>query len=175
MLGDRVSVFRGVFLNPLVWAGGILTALTLNYEKDVFAIFFLPKTYGLLVMGAGIYVALFGIHYTEEREHIDWPETLLEVIFTAGIILVSWFVSLSLIMGYRTSGENLRDRLAQRLQERAEAKEAQRRDNVSGYDNDDDGDVHINGVINNMGLQSGKSYVVKPQADGTIVIEVIEE
>ncbi len=173
MLGDKISVFRGVFFNPLVWTGGILTLLTLNYEEDVFEVFFLPKTYGLLVMGAGIYVALFGIHYTEEQEHIDWSETLAGVIYTAGIVLISWFVTLSLIMSYRTSGESLRDRMIQKMQEKAEMRAAERGYNATHYNNDAE-EMDINNVIENFGLQGGKSYVITPQADGTISVQVIE-
>lgn len=175
MLGDKVSVFRGVFLNPLVWAGCILTLFTLNYEKDVFEVFFLPKTYGLLVMAAGIYVALFGIHYTEEREHIDWGETLAQVIYTAGIVLISWFVTLSLIQSYRAGGESLRDRMIQKLQEKAEMRAAERGYNSAHYNTDGADEVNVENVIQNFGLQGGKSYVVTPQADGSISIQVIEE
>lgn len=173
MLGDKISVFRGVFFNPLVWTGGILTLFTLNYEEDVYAVFFLPKTYGLLVMAAGVYVALFGIHYTEDRDRIDWGETMAQVLYTAGIVLITWFVTLSLIQSYRAGGESLRDRMAQKLQERAEARAAERGYNA-GYSNDGDEEVDINNVMQNLGLQGGKSYVVTPQADGTISVEVIE-
>ena len=175
MLGDKISVFKGVFFNPLVWTGGILTLLTLHYEKDVFEVFFLPKTYGLLVMGAGVYVALFGIHYTEEREHIDWGVTLAEVFYTAGIILISWVVMLSLITSYRAGGESLRDRMIQKLQEKAEMRAIERGYNNMHYNAGDDGEINIENVIQNFGLQGGKSYVVTPQADGSISVEIISE
>ena len=173
MSGGKVTVFGSIFLNPLVWAGIVLTLFTLNYEEDVFGVFFLPKTYGLLFAGAGVYVALFGIHYTEEGEHIDWGETMSAILYTAGIIFISWMVSLSLIMSYRTSGESLRDRMAQKLQEKAEARAAEKGYNAARYNSDDE-EVNVDEVINNMGLQGGKSYVITPQADGTISVQVIE-
>lgn len=175
MSGGKVSVLSGVLFNPLVWIGIILTLFTLKYEKNVFDVFFEPKTYGLLFAGAGVYVALFNIHYTEEGEHIDWGETLAAVLSNMGIILLTWVISLSFIVNYRAGGESLRAAMAQKMQEKAEAQAAERTYNATHLNNNtENNDIAVDEVINNMGLQGGKSYVITPQADGTISVQVIE-
>lgn len=172
MIGNKSSILKNIFLNPLVWAGFLLTILTLNYEKDVFAIFFLPKTYELLAIGAAAYTALFGIHYTENSEHIDWAETLMEVIYTMGIIFMSWLVSLTLIMSYRQNGENLKMRMERKLSERTAA----HTNNISNSTAPSAKDAEqIERLIRGMNLDSGQSYVITPQADGSIAVEIVGE
>lgn len=170
MQGNLGFIFKNIFFNPLVWTGLILTILTLNYEKDVFEVFFLPKTYGMLAIGAAIYVSLFNIHYTENQEHIDWAETLMSVISAMGIIFFSWFISLSLITGYRASGENLRAQMIKKLAERNAAQTDQTINSNSLQDS-----KHIERLIRGMNLDSGQSYVITPQADGSIAVEIVGE
>lgn len=182
MLGDKISVFRGVFLNPLVWMGLVLTGMTLSHEQDVFGIFFIPKTYGLLAMGAAIYVALFGIHYTEGREHVNWSETMAQVLYTMGVILVSWVFSLSIIMSYRTSGESLRARMVQKLSERAEQSAANGGYSAGNYNDDSYGSegysnepINVEEIISKYNLDRTKSYIITPNPDGSIAVEMISE
>ena len=61
MEGMRGSVFKAVFLNPLVWIGLVLTGFTLHYEgyEGAFNVFFELETYRNLALGAAVYVALF--------------------------------------------------------------------------------------------------------------------
>ena len=82
MEGMRGSVFKAVFLNPLVWIGLVLTGFTLHYEgyEGAFNVFFELETYRNLVLGAAVYVALFDRRYKPGGGRLDISETLAAVL-----------------------------------------------------------------------------------------------
>lgn len=160
MQGERGSVFKSFFLNPLVWIGLMLTAFTLGNkeEENAFDLFFEPDTYRNLAIGAALYVGLFDRHYTSGRNHLDWGETLFAVLKTMYVIILIWGGSLFLIINYHSGGEWYSQTLAAKYKK-------------NGW-----GDSKTISSINDTEeLQTGVSYKVTPNADGSITVETMDE
>ena len=98
---------KKILLNPLFWIGIVLSYLTIYYEgqKNAYEIFFNPITYRNLFIGMGLYVAIFDVKYTQNREKIDILETLASCVEKTAIVLFIWIFSLSLYVGFHESGE----------------------------------------------------------------------
>ena len=164
MQGERGSVFKSFFLNPLVWIGIVLMLFTINYEgnKRAFSIFFEAETYRNLAIGTAIYVGLFDKKYTEGMERLDIGETLLTVVVDMAIILLVWGVSLALVVNYQLGGESYSALLTKRY-----------RDN--GWTTENKSSVEVKDTLKKMDVEAGKCYKITPNADGSITVEVQED
>jgi len=161
MLGERGSIIKAVFLNPKVIIGLVLTCLTLiNEEGHVFDLFYEPKTYRNLAIGSAIYVSLFGLVYTEGMQKLDIIETLKNVIETMAFILLVWGGSLLFVVNYQQGGENYSSLLRRRLQQN------------KGTDSDEGVSADIVEALEGIKLETGKSYEVTPDENGSFIIEV---
>ena len=106
MEGMRGSVFKAVFLNPLVWIGLVLTGFTLHYEgyEGAFNVFFELETYRNLALGAAVYVALFDRRYKPGGGRLDISETLAAVLEAMYVIVLTWGITLFAIVNYHLGG-----------------------------------------------------------------------
>lgn len=165
MQGERGSVFKSIFLSPLVWIGLVLMLFTIsNAEpKEAFSIFFVPETYRNLAIGTAIYVGLFDRKYTEGMVRLDIVETLLTVVYDMVTIILVWALSLALVVNYQLGGETYSALLKARYQQES-----------AGL-REDETAVDIKGKLGNIEVQEGKRYKITPQDDGSIVVEVQDE
>lgn len=173
MEGMRGSVFKAVFLNPLVWIGLVLTGFTLHYEgyEGAFNVFFELETYRNLALGAAVYVALFDRRYKPGGGRLDISETLAAVLEAMYVIVLTWGITLFAIVNYHLGGMSY----SAGLRERYRANGWIKNDNAA----EDAAAVRemTSGVLEDGGieLEKGKRYKIMPQEDGSMVIEVIEE
>ena len=169
MHGQSGSSLKGILTNPLVWIAWILTGFTLHYEgyENTFEIFLHPTVYQNLIIGVTIYVLLFNRQYKNKGSKLDIKETLSVILETMYFILFVWLLSLGLIVGYFSGGENYKAALAEKYRRNGwgNAKE-----DVSEEDKEE-----LRDIIKNVEIEKGKSYRVTPKDDGSFVIEVIEE
>lgn len=171
MMGMRGSFFKSVIINPLVWAGCVLTGFTLHYEgyDKAFEIFFKPETYRNLAIGAVAYVALFDRRYKKGGEKLDFSETLAAVIEAMSIILLVWVVLLMWFIGYHESGLRYSNKLRERYRENGWMTNDNAAKAATAAKNE--ASEFLDGEIE---LQKGQRYKLIPQEDGSIVVEVLE-
>lgn len=164
MQGERGSVFKSFFLNPLVWIGIVLMLFTIHYEgsKVAFSVFFKVETYRNLAIGTALYVGLFDKKYTKGMERLDISETLLTVVYDMVMVLLVWIVSLALVVNYQLGGENYSAALTERYRK-------------NGWMTEDKTPANVNEVLKKMDVEAGKRYKVTPHADGSFTVEVEEE
>jgi len=164
MQGERGSVFKSIFLNPMVWIGVLLTVFTLQNEdeKNVFQLFLNPTVYRNLALGCAVYVGLFDRHYTHKMKHLDIPETLMAVLQAMLTILLVWVATLGFIVSYHTGGESYSEALKDRYRQ-------------AGYISKEEAKPeNIQRVLKELNFDMSKSYKITPQSDGTVWIEVID-
>ena len=165
MQGERSSVFKSFFLNPRILIGLVLTMFTLSMDyENPFELFFEPDVYRNLAIGSAVYVGLFGRKYTEGMEHLDWGETLMNVLETMVTIFLFWFGSLFLVANYQRGGESYSDLL------RARYREA--RPNAQNENSGANTSRDIVKTLQNMDVKSGQRYRIIPNEDGSVTIEV---
>lgn len=163
------SVFKAVFVNPLVWIGWVLTYFTLYYEGDkgAGAIFLKVETYRNLAIGAVIYTFIFNRQYTKGRERVDIFETLIAAAEAMYVIFITWAATTALIANYHIGGERYSEELRARYKlESANSKE----DNGGGALPE-----AALGALSNVRIEEGGRYRVTPEADGSFIIEVVED
>ena len=163
MLGERGSVFKSIFLNPLVWVSLILTFFTLEYNQDdVFGVFFVPETYRNVAIASAVYVGLFGRKYTDGMRKLDWNETLGGVVEAMLTILFVWFFTLFGIVHYQRGGEAYSELIRQRYR-------------------NDGGPTSAMGVpqentmldaLSKVKVEPGQKYKVTPHDDGSFTVEM---
>lgn len=164
MQGERGSVFKSFFLNPLVWISAVLTGFTMYYEGEhgAFLLFYKAETYRNLAIGAAIYVGLFDRRYTAGRCRLDLAETLFAVLETMGYILLFWMLFLFLAVNYRLGGAWYSQTLTTRYE----------RHGIKSGEKIPDS---VKNVLPSVQPESGKRYKVTPNADGSFTIEVLED
>jgi len=162
MLGERSSVFKSIFLNPLVWVGLLMTFFTLEYNQDdIFGVFFVPETYRNIAIAAAVYVGLFGRKYTDGMRKLDWNQTLGGVIEAMLVLLFVWFFSLFAIVHYQRGGEAYSELLRQRYKS----------DNTNAPAAIP-GDKTVLDALEKVNVESGQKYKVTPHEDGSFTVEV---
>lgn len=173
MLGMRGSFFKSVVLNPLVWLGLTLTGFTVHYEgyRHAFEVFFDLQTYGYVALAAVVYVALFNRQYKKGGRRIDISETLGSVMEAMLIILFVWGLSLFLFVNYHVGGMNYSAELRERYKKAGWIK------NDNAAEDYEAVRQMTSGILEggSMEMEAGKRYKVTPRADGSVVIEVLEE
>jgi len=170
MQGERGSVFKSIFLSPLVWIGLVLMLFTINNAegKEAFSVFFEPETYRNLAIGTAIYVGLFDKKYTEGMVRLDIGETLLTVIYDMAVILLVWGVSLALVVNYQLGGESYKEILLQKYR-KADWTENVKEDVMR------ESPLNVDETLQQLEVESGKRYKITPNDDGSIVVEVQDE
>jgi len=161
MQGERSSVFKSFFFNPLVWIGIALMLFTFyNEEGHWFEVFFKAETYRNLAIGSAVYVGLFGRKYTDGMRRLDIEQTLVAVIETMLTIFLVWLISLVLLVSYRTGGETYSELLRERYR-------------YTG--NPDDTEVSAERLksLENIKLKDGQKYKITPNEDGGVTVEVL--
>lgn len=164
MRGNSASFTKSILSNPLVWIGWGLTWFTLHYEEreHAFELFCRPESFRNLIIGALIYVSCFKRQYKKGGEKLDIIATLVAVYETFFTILLTWGLTLGVIVNYHIGGELYRAALHQKYQE------------IKG-----EAPVHVqtaetpSAAISEM--QTGKAYRVVPQPDGTFLVEELPE
>jgi hypothetical protein len=173
MEGMRGSVFKAVFLNPLVWIGLVLTGFTLHYEgyEGAFNVFFELETYRNLALGAAVYVALFDRRYKPGGGRLDISETLAAVLEAMYVIVLTWGITLFAIVNYHLGGMSYSAGLRERYRANGWIKNDNAAEDAAAVREMTSGVLEDGGVE----LEKGKCYRIMPQEDGSMVIEVIEE
>lgn len=164
MRGNSASFTKSILSNPLVWIGGVLTWLTLYYEgkEHAFELFYRPETFRNLIIGAVVYVSCFKRQYKKGGEKLDIIATLVMVYEVFLTILLTWVLTLGVIVNYLVGGEIYRATLQQKYQKIKEENLHQEQMVETSVT-----------VISDM--QTGKSYRVVPQPDSTVLIEELSE
>lgn len=164
MIGERNSFTSNVLLNPLVWIGVTVAILHLSSKSGqaVWNVFRTPETYINLIIGAMVYTALFDRHYTKDRAKLAIMENIYATLTNAYIIFFSWLTVVFVITNYHETGLSYSVSLRKRLAEEKAAAHAPAVSNAAPQ-------------INNLNIESGKRYKLTPNADGSFILEVMED
>lgn len=160
MSSERNSFLSNIIFNPLVWIGTVVAVLHLQSKTgaDIWNVFKSPATYRNLLIGALIYTALLDKHYTKNREKIAIFENIVATVTNAYIIFFTWLTIIFIVTRYHESGLRystvIRERLAEEKIPRT--------------------DTNTITQVQNLNLEKGKRYKLTPNADGSFILEVME-
>lgn len=165
MLGQRNSLLFTIATNPLIWIGVFLGLIHISKSanSDVWQIFQNPETYGNLLLGSTLWTLLFDCHYTENRKKVAIVENIFAILVNAYIILFVWGTVVFAISEYRASGIQFSIALRKKLAEQRTA---------APHGNTYETPASLPSSVN---LESGKRYKLTPNADGSFILEVMDD